>query len=171
MHTGHLILVQAESHDDAIATVRAALHYSDGENFAGSWSDWSVVGDDGLVPSRWNFHTEFEDWDGASSYAVSLADEADLFHKALNHFYAFRENEFARLANQIAENTLSLYTLDQNDMESYALVKFAYLAESHYFSHSFVYDLQNYSADLKHFRESEKIGETDWYGVLVDFHF
>lgn len=167
MHTGHLVLVKAESHDEAIDTVRAALHYSDGENFAGSWSDWSVVGDD----SRWNFHADFEDWNGASSYAVSLADEADLFHKALNHFYTFRKNEFERLQNQLNDFSFANFKLDQNDMESFALVKFAYLAESHYFSSSFVYDLENYSADLKYFRESEAFGETDWYGVLVDFHF
>lgn len=170
MHTGHLILIKAESHDDAISRVKGALEDFE-SNFGSNWSDWSTVGDDGFTKSRWNFHADFEDWNGASSHAVSLTDEADLFHKALDHFYAFRVAAFERLTNEISGYSLTDFKLDQNDQISWALFKFAKLAEAQYGSDSFVYDLENYTPDLRYFRQSTESGETDWYGVLVDFHF
>lgn len=168
MHTGHLILVKAESHEDAINSVWTILN-TDSEHFAASWSDWCVVGEG----SRWDFRSEFADeedfeWDGDSIYAVGLSEEPELFSKAVAHFYGLRESSFERIREGIEEPSLDYFSLDQNDMKSWKLYRLAQLAESVYCPDSCIYDLENYSADLKYFREDSS---ENWYGVLVDFHF
>ena len=168
MHTAHLILVKAEDHEDAIATVRIALTPDDGSHFASHWSDWALVGDEGFGESRYSFRHEYEDWDGASSYAISLDDEGDLFHRELAKFYAFREKAFDRLRSEVSDEGFA-FSLDQDDRASYALRKFAELADGVYTYESAIYDLEHYSTNLKHFRDKE--AENGWYAVLVDFHF
>lgn len=170
MHTGHLVLIKAESHEDAIDKVRIALNPEEGTSPA-DWSDWCIVGDEGFGESRYSFDHEYEGWSGASKYAVSLADEANLFHTALNKMYELREKAFERFRDQIFELGVSIFKLDQNDQESWALYRFAELSDSIYNPESFIYDLENYTADLKYFRQSESEGETDWFAVLVDYHF
>lgn len=171
MHTGHIILVKADDHEDAISSVRCLL--DDTDSRWASWSDWSVVGDEGFGESRYKF-TDFmedgEEWDGASIYAVSRDDEADLFYKMLEKFYGFRQAAFDRMKDELKDQDFSV-SLDQDDQLTYKLYKFAELADSHYTYDSGVYDLQNWTANLRYFREAEKNNEHGWYAVLVDFHF
>jgi len=168
MHTGHIILIKADSHQDAIDRVRLYLQPDEGQSPA-DWSDWCMVGDEGIFGSRYSFRHDYEDWDGASDYAVSLDDEADLFHKVLAKMYGLREQAFDDFRERIFDMGIVGFRLDQNDQESWALYRFSELVESVYNPHSFVYDLQNFTADLKYFRETES--EEGWYAVLVDFHF
>ena len=169
MHTGHTILVKADSHEEAIETARACFNPEEGQSPA-EWSDWCVVGDEGgYLGSRYSFRNEHEDWTGASDHAVSLDDEADLFYKVLNDAVEAREREFNRLRDRVGG--VGSFSLDQDDSESWALHRFAEFAGSIYNPYSFVYDLQNYTANLRYFREAEAAGEQGWYAVLVDFHF
>lgn len=166
MHTAHLILVKADDHQDAIDTVRGNLYTDEGSNFA-PWSDWSVVGEEG----RFSFTHEYEGWDGASGHAVSLDDEADLFYKVLGDFKTYREREFQTRRQQVEDFSISSFTLDQDDMDSYHLMKFAELVEGRYTYDSAYYDLKNYTTSLKYFEEDVAQDGKDWFGVLVDFHF
>lgn len=173
MHTGHIILVKAEDHDEAIGAVRSALAPDEGSHFASAWSDWAIVGDEGFGGSRFEFRHFLEDgeeWDGASHYAISRDDEADLFYKMLNKFYGFRQAEFDRLKDELRDQDFSV-SLDQDDLLTYNLHKLAELADSRYCHKSAVYDLENYTANLRYFREDEAQNGHNWYAVLVDFHF
>lgn len=179
MHTSHLVLIKAESHDDALDEVRSRLEPDDGQHFASGWSDWAVVGDGDILDSRYTFTNclsfgenddDIPEWDGASQYAVSLDDEADLFYKALNQFYGYREAEFDRLTREVDKNGYD-FVLDGDSLGSYALYRLAQLSASIYCLDSFVYDLENYSANLKYFREDVAADGRNWYAVLVDFHF
>lgn len=170
MHVGHLILVKAESHEEAIGKVADSLITESGENSIADWSDWHAVADRGFSDSRWNFADEVEgEWDGASRYAVSLEDEADLFYAMVNKFYGYREAAHARAEQKVQEYGLS-YKLDQDDQNSWSLYRYAQLTEGIYCPDSFVYDLENYTPNLKWFRENSA-ENADWYAVLVDFHF
>lgn len=173
MHTAHIILVKAEDHDDAIATVRSALTPDEGGHFASAWSDWAMVGDEGYGGSRFEFQHFLEDgeeWSGASRYAVSRDDEADLFYKMLDKFYGFRQSAFDRRQDELRDQDFSV-SLDQDDQVTYSLYKLAELADSRYCYESAVYDLVNYTANLRYFRQDEADNGHGWYAVLVDFHF
>lgn len=166
MHIGHIILIKAESHDDAIERVR--LHLHDEVTFASGWSDWSVIGNDGWGGSSFSFRNDYEDWAGVSEHAVSQDDEGDLFAKVVNAALEARESEFERLRDRLSERGFS-YSLDQDDMEAWELHRFAQLAESIYNPYSMFYDLANFTANPKDFRASES--DEGWYAVLVDFHY
>ena len=171
MHTGHLILVKAESHQDAIDRVWTTLNYSDSEHFAANWSDWAVVGNEGFADSRWSFPTEITGWTGANEYAVSLRDEPELFNQAFERFYSYRQQAFESFKAKVAELDSSTFELDQDDLESWNLVRFAQLVDGIYNPQSHLYDLENYTANPKYFNESVESGEDDWFGVIVDFHY
>lgn len=175
MHTAHIVLVKADSHDDAIGTIRA--HLNNDNHFASGWSDWAIVGDEGFGASRFSFRNLLDsdsdsilEWDGASSYAVSRDDEADLFSATLNRFYGYRQQIFDELYAEAQENGF-YFSLDQDDTESWKLYRLTQLAESVYCPDSKVYDLEHYSANLRSFHEDIAQDGRDWYAVLVDFHF
>lgn len=177
MHTGHFILVKADSHEEAEHKVWNALN--DETTFASHWSDWAIVGDEGFSESRFEFPYFWEqvhgdedaEWTGASRYSVSLQDEADLFHKMVSHFKELREKAFDSAVAELDDYSLSDFKLDDNSQKTYALWKFAQLVYGIYTWHSAYYDLENYNVTLSSYEESVAQGETDWYGVLVDFHF
>lgn len=169
MHIAHIVLVKAESHEDAIGAVRANL--DDYESRFALWSDWAVVGNEGISNSRWSFE-DFggETWTGADKYAVSRDTERELFDKVVALFVERRQEAFDNLEREITDNGFS-FSLDQDNRESYALTKFAKLADSRYCSDSYIYDLANQTANLRYFREEMANDGEEWFAVLVDFHF
>lgn len=170
MHTAHIMLVKAEDHDDAISRVQIELTPEEGQHFA-SWSDWSLVGDEGFGNSRYAFEKE------ENKYSLSLAEEPEMFMETLDKFIGYRVRETELLKSRIEGVELSSLKAEVDDIDfsesakAYDVLKFVELVCGHYTYDSAFYDLQNHTTHLKYFRDSVANGETDWFIVLVDFHF
>jgi hypothetical protein len=168
MHTGHLILIQAESHQDAIDKVWTALN-TDTENFASEWSDWSLVGDEGIGESRYSFEEFIQEL--SNKYVVSYETEAVAFQNIFEKFIELRQAGFDRFKEVVQDLNLTSMKMGEDSHKAWQLSRFADLIWGNYTPDSMYYDLENYTPDLKHFEQSILNGETNWYGVIVDFHF
>lgn len=180
MHTAHLILVQAESHEDAAAKVWGYLN-SDGEHFASDWSDWAIVGDEGFGKSRWTLHDFLETpLTLTNDYVVSYKSEREQFNALLSFFENLRQSKFDELKRSIEEISVDSLELPRTHVWSEAiqnvwkLARLADLASGIYTPDSAYYDLENQQVtlggDAYCFDASINAGETDWFGVVVDFH-
>lgn len=175
MHTGHLILVKAESHQDAIDGIWTNLN-SDGEHFAASWSDWAMVGDEGFGKSR--FSLEEFGVPLQNNYVVSYADERESFETILQKFVDIRTGTFNRFKDELTGNDFSIDQLELNAGSGSATTQFAWtlsrladLAWGAYTPDSAFYDLENHDTELTLFQKDIESGATDWFAVIVDFHF
>ena len=168
MHTAHIVLVRADDHEDAISTVQNELFEPD-YNWC-EWSDWAVV-----VDGRYRLSNFFEPntYTGVSEYAVSYDTERVLFDKVLGHFMEVRRTEFNRILDRLelaGKGSLGDYDLEMLDTHhAYDLLGFAQLVTGSYTYDSYVYDLNNQTANLSVFRSIPD--KSDWFAVLVDFHF
>lgn len=175
MHTGHIILVKAEDHQDAVEKVWTAVN-ADESWFASNWSDWAVVGTEGYGESRWEMAEFFEKgtYTGKHKYALSCETEPELFYAVIEERLASRKKQFDRIVEQLMESGKTWihdFELDEDTMDSWHLRHFASLATSVYTSESMIFDLENYDANLKWFRKDVEEGNTDWFAVVVDFHY
>lgn len=176
MHTGHIILVKGENHQDALERVSVAV-MSDGEGwFASNWSDWAVVGDTGLGESRWEMSEFFAEgtYTGEHKYVLSYETERELFCALVDKQLASRKAEFDRIVDTLMESGKTWihdFELDEDTMDSWYLRHFANLATGIYTSESKIFDLENHDANLKYFRQDVEAGNTDWFAVVVDFHY
>lgn len=177
MHTGHIILVKAENHEDAISTVWTAVNTSDETWFAANWSDWAVVAHEGISESRWNMKDFLDKEDlytGVNDHALSYETERDLFEKVVQHQLDQRANAFEGVIRSLKDagvESVYDFNLDQDDQVSWQLRRLGTLASSIYNPDSKIFDLENYDANLKYFRADTEAGNTNWYAVVVDFHF
>lgn len=173
MHVPHLILVQAESHQDAIDYVWMSLN-SDSEHFAADWSDWAVVGTEGFLESRFSLADDY-DFTFTNKYVVSLETEEEAFVAVLSDFIGQRKLTFDRFKQEIANVEISELELDtpfsnENHDKAWKLSRLADLAWGNYTPDSAYYDLENNDTSLQQYEASLARGESNWYGVLVDFH-
>jgi hypothetical protein len=168
MHTGHLILVKAESHQDAIDRVWTNLN-TDTAHFAADWSDWAVVGDEGIGESRFSLE-EFEQ-ELSNKYVVSYETETEAFRTILEKFIELRQKDFDRFKEAVQDLDLASLKMGEDSDKAWKLSRFADLIWGNYTPDSAYYDLENYTPDLNHFEQSILSGETDWFGVIVDFHY
>jgi hypothetical protein len=168
MHTGHLILIQAESHQDAIDKVWTALN-TDTAHFASEWSDWALVGEEGIGGSRYSlgeFNQEL-----SNKYVVSYETEAVDFQNILEKFIELRQAGFDRFKDVVQDLDLASMKMGEDSDKAWKLSRFADLIWGNYTPDSMYYDLENYTPDLNHFEQSILSGETNWFGVIVDFHY
>lgn len=181
MHTGQIILVKAEDHEDAISKVNLAIN-ADGEQwFASNWSDWAVVANEGMLGSRWTIKDFFdhEDEEGneiatENEWVVSYETERKIFDEVVQGRLDARSNNFDNIIRQLKDDGVdSVYDfqLDQDNLTSWNLRRLANLANSIFNSDSMIFDLENFDANLKWFKKEIEDGVTNWYAVVVDFHF
>jgi hypothetical protein len=176
MHTGHIVLVKAESHEDAIGIVWTTVNTSDENWFASNWSDWAVVADEGISGSRYQMADFFEEdtYTGTHPHALSLETESELFYQLVSKKLEEREATFDAVVNKLKEEGVdSLYDfrLDQDDDVSWYLRRLSNLVGSVYTHDSKIFDLENHDANLSYFKKDVEAGNTNWYAVVVDFHF
>ncbi len=171
MHTAHIILVKADDHEEAVGKVRSNIDNTEA-SFA-DWSDWSVIGDEGIGDSRYSFADFIEGWEG-NTHAVGLKDETDLFYQVLNTFKTYRDAEFNSLKESLKDFDLTSFLeieMDGYYPDVYNLLKLARLANGEYSYESKIFDLEHWCITTKYFDEEVTKGENDWFAVLVDFHF
>lgn len=173
MHTGQIILVKAEDHEDAMNKVWSAVNADGDQWFASNWSDWAVVANEGTLGSRWTIK-DFYEGETENEWVVSYETEREAFDAIVQGRLDERSNEFEGIIRQLkAEGVDSVYDfqLDQDNLTSWNLRRLANLANSIFNSDSKIFDLENFDANLRWFKKDIADGETNWFAVVVDFHF
>jgi hypothetical protein len=167
MHVAHLLLVEAESHEEAKDRVESALVYSE-DNYA-QWSDWREVG------GRWS------DFFGSGKHILRYTENSKLAEEKIQEYLKTRKDEMLRmydevknldLAEQVANYDPEMpSTFDENSMKVYRLKKVLETLNDSWCPDSYVYDLEQHTTQLKYFRERLAIAPEMQYLVVMDFHF
>ena len=165
MHTAHILLVEAESHEEAIDKVRSQVTHS--ETPYPSWSDWHEIG------GRW------ENLFGSGKNCLRYTENEKLAEEKIKEWVDGRINEMKRCLEEVKDfdlaEKLDAYDpeapLDYKEMKTYYLYKLAKNLQDSWTPESGVYDLEHGTPNLKAFRERLAIAPEMQYLVVVDFHF
>jgi len=170
MHTCQIMLVEADSGDDAIAEVQTQITYS--ETPYPSWSDWHEVG------GRWE--GLFAGWEETRN-ALAYSENPTLAEDIIQEFVAVRKIELERALEQMAQPDFDIREMamkyDPNkydygfSMNAWTLTKVGKLLSNSWCSDTGVFDLKEGSCTLEYFRERLKTDPTRQYLVPIDFHF
>jgi hypothetical protein len=167
MHVGQIMLVEAESHAEAVDKVQGVIQYS--ETPTPSWSDWNEVG------GRWS------DFFGKGKNVMRYTENPALAEEKLTEWLRGREEEMASSFNQIKTldigKVIAEYDPEKEpswvgdtSMALWRLARLARLLGDDWTSDSGVYDLDNFTGNLKSFRERLAVAPEMQYLVIVDFH-
>lgn len=163
-HTGQILLVVADTEEEALDAVRSAITYNDVPN--PDWSDWHEIG------GRWDGQLEGKN---VMQYHGNEAKAEEFIAGRL----AERRQEMEYLLEKSKDITLE-DAHDQYDpevenfkysMNVYYHEKLAKVLQDDWTTDSYVYDLEVYTANLKYFRERLEKEPEKQFLVVVDFHF
>lgn len=169
MHVGQILLVEAESHAEAEDKVRSAVQYSDNPN--PDWSDWNEIG------GRWS------DFFGKGKNVLRYTENTALAETKLGEWIACRNTEIKRYHSEVEKFNLAEVVANydaeadwrnsfgEDSMNLWRLSKLAKLLSDDWTPDSAVFDLENYTGNLKSFRERVAVAPEMQYLVIVDFHF
>lgn len=163
MHTGHILLVEAESEEEAIDKVRSAIEHADEPTPI--WSDWHEVG------GRWS------DFFGEHGHVLQYAEDEKLAEESINSMIELRKNSMREAWEQVKTldvgAAIESYNPDEHnfDMNFYYLEKIGKNLNETWTPDSLVYDLDSWTPNLKYFRGRAAIAPEMQYLVVVDFHF
>ena len=170
MHTCQIMLVEADSGDEAIDEVKAQITYS--ETPYPSWSDWHEVG------GRWE--GLFDGWEQTRN-ALCYAENPNLADDIIKEFVAVRKKELERALEEMSqpdfdiEEMVSAYNPDKYDfsysMKAWTLARVGKLLSNSWCSDTGVFDLKEASCNLEYFWGRVEQDPTRQYLVPIDFHF
>ena len=173
MHTLHWWAVKAEDKQEAFDIVQSRLINEDGTHFV-DWSDWHVVGG-----GRWS-DSQYED---SSDMIISYADTPDKFKETLEGCRKARINEMQECMSKIntdkfisnmddyISNNASLGD-KRFDMNEYYIKIASNLMSEYYTSHSYFYDLIEYTASMDYIQQELDSEDSKMlFLVPIDFHF
>jgi hypothetical protein len=157
MHIGHILLVEADSLDEAKADVN---HRLDGGYFG--WSDWSEIGGRYI-----DFYV-----DGDS---LRYSDDPEKAEQAIAKAEGFREEQLERYIDKCVENGITITGLDvpkntRQSFDVYPLYKAAQIASGMNCEETYVYDLSYGSQELDDFRKRVADNPEKQFLIVVDFH-
>ena len=163
MHTGHILLVEAESEEEAIDKVQSAITHADEPTPI--WSDWHEVG------GRW------DDYFGEHGHVLQYSKDEELAEKSINSMIELRKNSMRDAWEKVktldVEAAIENYNPDVHnfDMDFYYLEKIGKNLNESWTPESLVYDLDTWTPNLKYFRGRVAIAPEMQFLVVVDFHF
>lgn len=167
MHTAHLLLVEAESHEEAIDKVTSQITHS--EYPYPDWSDWHQIG------GRW------ENLFGNGKNCLRYTENSKLAEEKIKEWTDGRLAEMRRCLEEVKdlglEGMMDDYDPEKpakptvDSMKTYYLYKLAKNLQDWWTPESGVYDLEYGTANLKGFRERLAIAPEMQYIVVMDFHF
>lgn len=163
MHTVQMLLVESDTHQDAVRAVDSFITC-----WEGHWSDFHEVG------GRWSgiFGEMTPD-------VICYGDDPELFEKHLAEFMETRVKNLKRDFEQIRDLDLESF-LDSYDpktttleigMKGYYLRKIGSVIADHWTVDSGFYDIEANDAGLIYFRERVAEKPKKQFAVAVDFHF
>lgn len=163
MHTVQLLLIEADTHQEAVSKVESII-----EGWEGHWSDWHEVG------GRWSgiFGENHPD-------VINYKNDPELFEKHLNDFVQGRKLRLTESLERFENGGKSLRELldEYNpevfsfDMELYNLKCMLRVMAGDWTYDTGFYDLESYSETLQPFRERVATHPEKQFAVAVDFHF
>jgi hypothetical protein len=157
MHIGHILLVEADSLDEAKAEVRHRLD----EGYFG-WSDWSEIGG--------RFTDFYVDGD-----SLRYSDNPEKAEQAIATAEGYREECLERFIDRCVKDGITVEGLDvpKNTRQSFAvypLYKAAQIASGMNCEETYVYDITYSSQELDDFRKRVADNPEKQFLIVVDFH-
>lgn len=180
MHTCHILLVEADSVEEAFDEVYSQLNNDDYRH--PDWSDWhnatNTISLD--FSGRWAgeiFFTPNEkgeaDPDEDKPNYLCYADDPTLAEQVIDKYLNLRLNEIQILKDKGLD--LSIYPYNPYSTgyshDLYATKKLAKILDDEWTPESFVYDLTAESASLSNFIERVKKNPKNQWLIPVDFHY
>lgn len=160
MHIPHMLLVEAESHEDAVSMATMWVNQEDYNPC--DWSDWSEVG------GRWA--GMFDDKD-----TVCYAENAELFDKHLQEFQETIQQTKERYLSEVGDMTISeimlMHDNDKYGLDLYRAQRVLQLVGGEYNHDKQIYDTVEYTSNLEAFRKRCADNPAQQYAVVWDFHF
>jgi hypothetical protein len=175
MHTCQIMLIEADSAEEAIDYAKTTITYSEFPYPA--WSDWHGGLDEGLA-GRWA--GLFQGWE-ENRDVLGYTENSALAEDIIKEFVGYRKAEMKRYLEQITVEGIDIakmiadYNPDKYDygsgMNAWALLRLGRLLSNDWCSDTGVYDLTAHSANLEFFRERLAKEPHRQYLVPIDFHF
>jgi hypothetical protein len=163
MHIVQLLLVEADTHQEAIGIVESKLEEAD-------WSDWSVVG------GRW----EGMFGDDEPTNALNYANDPEVFMKWINTFSEYRHTHMKEsLAAFDKEGKTLGEVIDSYDprinnfdlgMVGFYIRRIGTLIADYWTSDSAIWDLEAGTGGLAYLMERIEKDPKKQFAVIVDFH-
>jgi hypothetical protein len=159
------MLVEAEDAEDAISTVSSLL---EGDVASPAhWSDWHEIG------GRWEGY-----FDGANAAAYSNYAARKKFEEMVEQRQAHMRNLWDRVKNFNVEHAVENYDpykdftekMGVDGFKAWELKRLCGLLDDNWNTDSAVYDLQDWTANLKFFRGRCELAPEMQFMVAVDFH-
>jgi hypothetical protein len=164
MHCVQLLLVEADTHQEAISNVESQLEHAD-------WSDWSEVG------GRWTGMFEEDE----PTNALNYANDPEAFMKWINTFLGYRKAHMKEGLEAFEKEGKSLnelidsYDPEVNDfslgMKGYYLRRIGGLLADYWLSDSAIWDLEAGTGNTTYLIERIAKDPKKQFAVIVDFHF
>jgi hypothetical protein len=159
MHVGHIILVEAESEQEARSSVEHHL-----ENGYFSWSDWSQLGG------------RYQDFFGFDGDILNYDDNPTLAEQAIEQAVGYRTERLQHFIKRIEDEGINLKYLEapknfEDSYKVYPLLKAAEIASGHSSENSYIWDLEYGSSEETDFRKRVAEKPEHQFLVVVDFHF
>jgi hypothetical protein len=177
MHVCQIILVEAETPEEAFSNVES--HFSDGEP---RWSDWhNASNSDSLnFAGRWsgavfgdvNENGEFKTPDTNPNHLRYSDDQA----RAEEVITRYLEERMASI-REYKSKAIDLITYSYDpyasgfNMDLWATKKLAQLLDDEWTCDTGIYDLENWTGNLRYFTERVATRPDNQFLIPVDFHF
>lgn len=168
MHIVQLLLVEADTHQEAVEKVSDALNSKDSSEF---WSDW------------WD--TEGGRWKGFFGdnmpNVICYKDDPEFFDEQVKNFLQSRNENISQLLKHYAVGEVNVETLIEThdhymqdfdkQLKMWAIKSAVRIMLGEWISDTGIYDLESDTAFLGDFVVRAKETPEKQFGVLVDFHF
>lgn len=182
MHVPQLMLVEADSAEEAVSATQSKL-----EDYSNAWFDWFDIYGGSSAPV-----TLAGRWMGAffgkenPNDALRYSDDTVLADEQIAQFFAQRQNEFDRLKKELVDKSFDLGSVqlfslekqkegesffDEQAMLRWSAQKLLKLSNNEWTPDSGLFDVVEDTSHLKYFYNRIASNPTQQFLVAVDFHF
>jgi hypothetical protein len=178
MHVAHILLVEADTREEAFDVVYSELN--SGDAVLPEWADWHNANNPAEMnfAGRWSgsfFRTSPDQPLDEIPNSLCYADDKALAEIIISDQLELRDNEVAGLvAGMITDLTdlkVNNYDTSKWDMRVWQSQKFLRMVENEWVPDSYIYDLHAETASLAQFMKRVGIAPEKQWLIPVDFHF
>lgn len=176
MHVAHILLVQADTVEEAFEKVESELSPTD-YGVRPEWSDWHNANNAYHLDFAGRWSGEFfstKEGEKSPNY-LCYAEDKSLAENVISDRLALREAEIADIRTQMVSDLSTVvadpYASSSFNMPIWYAEKFLKLAENEWCSDSYIYDLENSTGSLHWFMQRVMVAPEKQWLIPVDFHF